>query len=144
MKVNGKSMIKHCSFILTFHLLFHREHRHLHRQSGRRAHPQREVDEGEVEADHARRPDLHRAEGPGVQTGDPRGDQVGLGSVQVCRLQQARGDRVQLRLACGGKERVGAARGRPPSQTEEVSVSQLGFCRLTGSNLTAESDLNHF
>lgn len=62
------------------------------------------MDEGEVEADNARWPDLSGAEGPGDQTGDPGGDQVRLWPVQVCRLQQARGDRVQHRPSRGGEE----------------------------------------
>lgn len=104
--------------------MFHRGHRYLHRKGGRRPHPQREVDEGEVEADHTWWADLPRAERPGGQTRDQRGDQVGLRSVQVCRLQQARRDRVQRQHARGRKERAGASRGRPPSQTEEVSLSE--------------------
>lgn len=108
-------------FVLTLCLLTLRGRRHLHRQGGRRPHPQCEVDEGQVEADHARWADLHRAERPGCQTGDQGGDQVRLGSVQVCRLQQTRRDRVQRRHARGRKEGGSGAGGRPPGQTEEVS-----------------------
>lgn len=115
-------------FVLTPLLFIHRGHCHLHCQSGRWPHPQREVDEGEVEADHTRWPHLHRAEGPGVQTGDQRGDQVWLGSVQVRRLQQAWRDRVQHRHARGWKERLCDARGRSESQAEEVSFSDRVRC----------------
>lgn len=128
-------------FVLTPLLFIHRGHCHLHCQSGRWPHPQREVDEGEVEADHTRWPHLHRAEGPGVQTGDQRGDQVWLGSVQVRRLQQAWRDRVQHRHARGWKERLCDAWGRSESQAEEVSFS--GTCQMFLSSyyLTAVSNL---